>query len=613
MAKYIKVLVFLLGIAGLVSSFSFLGSSDHIEKAELNATQFFEEFKAATMTLTEKSQAYQLKKTKLDTVQQMVAATRLAYKKIEFLLEYYYPSFVEEHVNGAPLYHAEKYSTQSLVKPPEGLQVLDELVYSDEAEEQAAEIAILARTLANKSLELEIGFQQNVYELGAVIEAMRMELIRVFSMGLAGFDTPGSANAIPEARTAMASMQHILQQQKALKTSSHFAKAEQLFEEAVAYLRKHTDFDTFDRLAFLKAFINPLYKELALLQSDLGLTTEPLHPSGRNEQAMNIFDADFLDPYFYAELKAEEDGDALRQIGKALFYDTRLSGNLQMSCASCHHPDKAFTDGLQKSQSNIMGKTVMRNSPTLLNAVYADRYFYDMRAFTLEQQAEHVIFNENEFDTAYEELLQKLNEDDAYPTQFKAVFGESQITRKMLSKALASYVLSLQSFNSEFDQYVRGEQEAISEEVRLGFNLFMGKAACGTCHFAPTFAGLMPPYFSKNESEILGVLKTPHALRKKLDEDEGRMVNGLHYENVWIYEKSFKTPTVRNIEKTAPYFHNGAYVNLDLVVDFYNHGGGAGLGLEVNNQTLAPDHLNLTEVEQSALVAFMKSLTDTDY
>ena len=138
----------------------------------------------------------------------------------------------------------------------------------------------------------------------------------------------------------------------------------------------------------------------------------------------------------------------------------------------------------------------------------------------------------------------------------------------------------------------------------------MGKAACGTCHFAPTFSGLVPPYFAKNESEILGVLENPNAWLKKLDADLGRIDNKIYSEQAWIFERSFKTTTVRNAALTAPYFHNGAYKSLEQVIDFYDHGGGAGLGLEVKNQTLSADSLHLTSYEKSALIAFITSLND---
>ncbi len=271
---------------------------------------------------------------------------------------------------------------------------------------------------------------------------------------------------------------------------------------------------------------------------------------------------------------------------------------------------KDFADGMPKSLSNVKGKSVLRNAPTLINAVYADRFFYDLRAFTLEQQAEHVIFNPDEFNTAYSTILKKLAQSEKYSKQFKGVYGKGEITREKFSKALASYVLSLRSFNSPFDKYIRGESEELSQEAKNGFNLFMGKANCATCHFAPTFAGLVPPLYNENESEILGVLADPKAKSPKLDSDQGRLANSILSEYAWIYEKSFKTSTVRNAALTGPYFHNGAYETLEEVIDFYNNGGGGGLGLNVINQTLSADPLNLSDKEKKELIAFINTLND---
>jgi cytochrome c peroxidase len=141
----------------------------------------------------------------------------------------------------------------------------------------------------------------------------------------------------------------------------------------------------------------------------------------------------------------------------------------------------------------------------------------------------------------------------------------------------------------------------------------MGKAACATCHYAPTFSGLVPPLFHENESEVLGVLAKPNTL--DVDSDPGRIENQFKEDKEEIYRKSFKIMTVRNVKLTAPYFHNGNYKTLKEVVEFYNKGGAAGLGLtyEVPNQTLPPDKLHLSKKEVEALIAFMESLTDNPF
>ncbi|MDZ7845784.1 MAG: cytochrome-c peroxidase [Owenweeksia sp.] len=442
-----------------------------------------------------------------------------------------------------------------------------------------------------------------------MIEAMRSELVRIFTLGLTGFDTPGSLHALEEATVALSTLQTSSQAFLKLTDDNKASQVDCLYHQAITALKKADDFDNFDRLHFLRNYVNPLYHELqSLKDKDESLRKKP---SGRNTASTNLFAKNFLDPYHFTELNPSADSEALRKLGEKLFYDPLLSASGNMSCASCHNPSLAFTDGKAKSLSNVVGQKVQRNAPTLLNAVYSDRYFYDLRAFSLEQQAEHVIFNHEEFNTAYEEILPKLKTDKEYQGIFKEVFGRRQLTRKNFSEALVSYVMSLQSFNSPFDQYVRGEVNEIKPKVKTGFNLFMGKAACGTCHFPPTFSGLVPPLYVKNESEILGVVENPRAWKKELDPDWGRYSNQIQSEQAWIYERSFKTTTVRNIEVTAPYFHNGAYQTLEQLVNFYDHGGGAGLGLVVKNQTLASDSLHLSSDEKEALIAFMKSLTDT--
>lgn len=141
---------------------------------------------------------------------------------------------------------------------------------------------------------------------------------------------------------------------------------------------------------------------------------------------------------------------------------------------------------------------------------------------------------------------------------------------------------------------------------KLGFNLSMGKAKCATCHFPPLFNGLVPPYFEETESEILGVPRDKFNVTQ-IDNDPGKF----NFTQLEIHRFAFKTPTLRNIELSAPYMHNGVFESLKEVMDFYNHGGGAGQGMYLPNQTLPSDSLHLSETEKIAIIDFMKSLTDT--
>jgi cytochrome c peroxidase len=606
-SSYKKVLLF--GLPVLISilffSFSKKNNYNEIGYIESNLTKLNMAFNKLDAT----ADAYRNESITLDSLQQVFLNTREQYKKVEFFLAFYHPEYVNSTINGAPLLHIEKENTNPFVVNPEGLQVLDELIFSDEAWQEKHEIAAFAKKLSTSYMLLyhKIGNQISSKENDLI--AMRLQLVRIFTLGITGFDTPGSVNAIADAKASFTGMNEFFLQNKYSHNSTK-DEISNLFEKAIDYLDQSNSFETFDRLELLTKYIDPLYKKLGELHEtkDLSFLT---NITSWNPTSTSIFSKDFLNPYYFTKIEKSEDSDALRSLGKTLFFDPIISNDEKISCASCHKPEQYFTDAVPKSVSNVQGKFVLRNSPTLLNAVYSDRFFYDLRAFTLEQQAEHVIFNPDEFNTAYVVILEKLKEQKQYKEKFENVFGKDGITRENFSKALASYVLSLQSFNSSFDKYVRGETNAISQEAKNGFNLFMGKANCATCHFAPTFNGLVPPLFSENESEILGVLEKPNS--NKLDEDEGRINNSIRSESAWIYEKSFKTVTVRNSEFTAPYFHNGAYQTLEDVIEFYNEGGGQGVGLSVQNQTLPSDKLNLTEVEKKELIAFIKVLNDNPY
>ncbi len=598
-----------------LTSFRFIANATKVEKTILleEKTYLNQEVKSVYKSFAELdaiAEMYRKDEADLNTFKSALSKARNQYKRIEFYLAFHFPEFVKKHINGAPLLHLELENARSVVDP-EGLQVLDELAYAEESTYNKQKIYEVSKKLFGNMYAFQ---QKNAIlnvEDDAEIETLRLQLVRIFSSGVTGFDTPGSLNGLPESKSSLQGMQdYFTKAYSKTKETEAFNEVNKLFKGAVEYLDKNQSFEDFDRLTFLKQYIDPLYKSLKAFKSK-NAATKLTYITSWNSDSESLFASDFLNPYAFTLLKKEEDSEALKLLGEQLFYDANISGNGKMSCATCHQPNKGFTDGMPKSMSSVEGKTVLRNSPTLLNAVFADRYFYDLRAYTLEQQAEHVIFNPHEFNTAYSAILQKIGDDKDYQNSFKKVFGnKAEINRANFAKALASYVLSLQSFNSEFDKYVRGEVKNIPDGVKRGFNLFAGKANCATCHFTPTFSGLVPPMYTENESEILGVLADSKKQPYQLDDDLGRIENDVNTEKAWIYSRSFKTTTVRNVALTAPYFHNGAYKTLEDVVDFYNDGGGAGLGLSVSNQTLSDEPLDLTDQEKKDLISFMEYLTD---
>lgn len=292
------------------------------------------------------------------------------------------------------------------------------------------------------------------------------------------------------------------------------------------------------------------------------------------------------------------------KLGERLFYDPVLSINHRRSCGSCHLPGKAFTDGLTTSAS-LNGGFVKRNAASLNYAALQHGQFWDMRRPDLESQTADVIANKDEMHGSLKDAALKLQQQASYKKSFSKAFqSKDPIKAWQIQNALASYIRSLSIFNSRFDHYMNGDTSQLNTDEISGMNLFLGKAKCGTCHFQPLFNGTVPPSFAKTESEVLGI--PSNASGTIPDTDKGRY----NQHQMPQLFRAFKTPTIRNISLTAPYMHNGVYNTLEEVVEFYNKGGGAGMGLGVNNQTLPPDSLNLSKNEKKQLIAFMQSLTD---
>lgn len=545
-------------------------------------------------------------------------ATRESFKAVEFLLAYLDHESINRFLNGAPLPKTEPKVPEIRIIEPKGLQVLDELVFSEDPQASIAEI-----TKQIDKLEYNYRYVYT-YQRGIqlkhrqIFEAIRQELVRVITLGLTGFDTPGSANAIPEAKSAIKSLEEafsvylpkIIEKDKPLGD-----QVRSKFSEAIQYLEQHQDFDTFDRLLYLKEFINPLYGLMYVCHRKLGIETmEEVNrvPQPTNYHSRNLFADDFFDVGYFANMNYSDPAIEKRiELGRTLFYDPILSSNNQGACASCHNPQKGFTDGLKKSNSLTGEAHLLRNAPTVINAVYAEKYFYDLRETILDRQIKHVIRDRKEFATNFIEIIEKLNQSREYQSLFKESFPKVGISAHSISTSLSAYVASLRSFNSPFDQYVKEEVAHIDEGVIRGFNLFMGKAACGTCHFAPTFNGTVPPLYRESESEVLGVPASTDTINPSIDPDLGRIASKVPIDEAPFYQYSFKTTTVRNVALTAPYMHNGIYETLEEVIDFYNRGGGAGLGLDLEYQTLPDTPLNLNEQEKQDLITFMEALTDT--
>lgn len=307
---------------------------------------------------------------------------------------------------------------------------------------------------------------------------------------------------------------------------------------------------------------------------------------------------------------AHKGTDAQLALGKALFFDSRLSASNALSCASCHQPDRAFTDGLPVS-NGYPGTALFRNTPTLLNVAHARSAYRDGRMSGADLPSvvrDHL--TEPFFMAADGRILiERMRQVPEYVEGFKAAYGAEPDFGSIL-KAVAAYVGSLQSPMAPIDQYLSGEKGALTAEARAGKELFEGKAGCGTCHPAPLFTdhkfhdlGLkaQPGLLREPERQVtfrrfFRGLGTPNY--RNLAEDPGRYVVHFAEED----RGKFRTPMLREVGRTAPYMHDGRFSTLEEVIDFYDRGGGAG-----QRAWLKP--LGLGAGEKRQLAAFLKSLS----
>lgn len=276
-------------------------------------------------------------------------------------------------------------------------------------------------------------------------------------------------------------------------------------------------------------------------------------------------------------------------LGKQLYFDPRLSVDKSISCASCHDPTKGWSNGEQFA-TGVNAQLGGRNSPTVLNSAYNRFQFWDGRAPSLEHQAVGPIQNPIEMAMTIDDVIDRLNEIDGYREQFQEVFG-TDVTEEGIGKAIAAYERTILTGNAPYDRYKAGDESALSESADRGRELFFGKAHCSACHVGPNF--------TDNAFHNIGV---------GMDADEpdlGRyVVSGLEGD-----KGAFKTPTLREIARTAPYMHDGSMKTLEEVVEHYNKGG-------VKNPYLDEEifELNLTEQEKADLVTFLKEgLSGDDY
>ncbi|QXP80841.1 methylamine utilization protein [Winogradskyella sp. HaHa_3_26] len=488
--------------------------------------------------------------------------------------------------------------TDVKIRNPFGFQVIEELLHEEEGDDAALHNALTITSDRLKLLQRNTHIKLKDYHL---IWLLRDQIMRTAATGITGFDSPVLGQALTESQYTTQTLIALIDICKAKFSSKEiYEDLRASFKEGIVAL--DSDFDTFDRFNFIKNHTDTQLKLLVKTQEDWEVNF-PFEMAISNT-ASSFFGANTVNVLYFSDYKSDTLHLKQKEIfGKALFNDQVLSRSNNMACASCHIKEKAFTDGRKTFDDRQV-----RNSPTLTYSAYQQSFFMDGRAASLEGQVVGVAENHDEFNLPMDSIVRRVLKNPAYKAAIDSLYGNKRIDFN-IRHAIASYVRSLNGFNSKFDKNIEGIESSLTAEEKQGFNLFMGKAACATCHFPPLFNGTVPPHYNDTEVELIGVPGTNDTINAVISDDLGRY-------NVFKTNQRkhfFKTPTVRNSNVTGPYMHNGVYNTLEEVVDFYNRGGGKGIGIHEEFQTLPFDELNLTKAEQENLVAFMKTLTDADF
>jgi cytochrome c peroxidase len=271
-------------------------------------------------------------------------------------------------------------------------------------------------------------------------------------------------------------------------------------------------------------------------------------------------------------------------LGKKLYFDTRLSKDNTISCATCHDPAKGWSDAGPTS-IGINGQKGGRRAPPVSNSAYNPLQFWDGRAPSLEEQAKGPVENPVEMGNTHEVMVRTLDDVPGYVEEFKAVFGTTPITIDQVAQAIAAYERTVVTTDSPFDRFVRGDQDAMTPQEKRGLEIFNGKGHCTLCHWGPNFSdgrfhnlGVAPMAGAKPDDGRFEITKNP--------KDKG----------------AFKTPTVRDAALRAPYMHNGSEKDLQSLIQLYDGGGGD----DAADLSVLIVPLGLSEEEAEALVAFMK-------
>lgn len=575
--------------------------------------QEFKQQQAQLVTLIEKTDLHQGQN--LESIHHQIAQSRTALKAIDFWLRYLEPTQYKG-INGPLPVEWETEVFEKFEKPykREGAGLTLASLYLDETTQEKAELLRLIH-ISQKATQvyLDDSITTHLHTYHHFYLCNRLFLLNLAAIYTTGFECPNTDHVIPELETMLTHVNRIY-----LAFNESFPKQAlpssylHQYQQTIRFVHQQPkDYVQFDHFNFIKNFVNPLFIQNQELIRNYQVVSKSNVDYALNKRSTSIFDKSLYSGQntkgVFHRIKDTATLAEIDRIGKLLFYDPILSGNNQRSCASCHQPTEYFTDTNSRSslQFNFKGN-LDRNTPSLINVGFNHLIMMDGQHISLQHQTKGVIFNPIEMGGNEKEVLEKLLSCKEYNTSLKKLVKltpqEPEINMEHVSSSLTHYYSKFSQYYAPFDDAMdRGT--LLDASAQRGFNLFMSKAQCATCHFVPNFNGVKPPYVG-SEFEVLGVPNDNSYA--SLSPDLGRYKINPAVET----KNAFRTGSIRNATFTKPYMHNGSLKDLDALIDFYDGGGGAGRGLQVENQTLSSDSLHLSTSEKADLKAFINSLNE---
>ncbi len=551
----------------------------------------------------------------IEKIREEIFRTRNKMKGLDFWLRYLEP-IAYKKINGPLPVEWETEVFEKFEKPykREAAGLTLALLYLDEPgfkKDSLLQLIALSRKATKLYSEEPITKELKTYHHFFLCN--RLFLLNLAAIYTTGFECPDTARIIPELGLIISEVGQINKKFNEsfpeTKLSSEYLK---LYENAKLFIKAQSDnYSAFDHYTFIKDYVNPLFAMNQIFINEYKVVSKSNVDYSLNKKNSSIFSKTLYSAQnskgIFLRVKDEEALAEIDKIGKLLFYDPLLSGNNLRSCVSCHKPTQYFTDTSLATSIQFNKKDFLqRNTPSLINVNYNHLIMLDGKHISLQNQTKDVIINSIELGADEKGLVQKILSCNEYEQAFKKFLKytpqEKEVTLDHIVSAITLYYSKFSNYSASFDNGMNKNIE-LAAPIKKGFNLFMSKAQCATCHFVPQFNGVKPPY-TNSEFEVIGVPN--NANFEKLSPDKGRYTINEANETL----NAFRTGSIRNAEYTAPYMHNGAFKTLHQVVNFYNEGGGVGKGFSVPNQTLSSDSLQLTASEIDNIVLFIESLNE---